>query len=85
MNGCRWYRRGECRLHRYGRRPSPGVCRICELHKTNRILGLGDLLRLVITPVVDRLPVLRRVTKKCGCQQRQEKLNRFVPLGFRHD
>jgi hypothetical protein len=83
--GCRWFRNGECRVHRHGRRPSPGVCRICELHGQNRILGIGDLLRLVITPVVDRLPVLRRVTKKCGCQQRQEKLNRFVPLGFRHD
>ena len=85
MNGCRWFRNSECRLHRYGRRPSPGVCRICELHRTNRIMGLGDIVRLVVTPLLNRVPIARRVTKGCRCQQRQEKLNQFVPLGFRHD
>jgi len=76
MNGCRWYRRGECRLHRHGRRPSHGVCRICELHKTNRILGLGDLVRLALSSV----PKFKKMKSGCGCQGRQNFLNKYVPL-----
>lgn len=76
MNGCRWYRRGECRLHRHGRRPSFGVCRICELHKTNRILGLGDLVRLALSSV----PKFKKMKSGCGCQGRQNFLNKYVPL-----
>lgn len=75
MNGCRWYRGGECLVVRYGDRPSPAVCRFCESRGTNRLLGLGDVLRLAF-----RRPARVLGVKSCRCAGRQAALNRYVPL-----
>jgi len=76
MNGCRWYRNSECRLNRYGSRPSLGVCNYCESKNYNRILGLGDLVRLALSFV----PKFKKMKSGCGCQDRQNFLNKYVPL-----
>ncbi|MCC7419945.1 MAG: hypothetical protein IT428_06680 [Planctomycetaceae bacterium] len=50
----------------------------------DRIRGLGDVLALVLHWCGIR-PVVKAVTKatgrSCGCQQRQDALNRLVPFG----
>lgn len=75
MTGCRYWRRGECRLVRHGRRPSAGVCRACESAGSNRILGLGDVVRLALSVV----PMLESARACGGCRRRQERLNRLAP------
>jgi len=71
-------------VQRHGRRPSPGVCHACEDDGTNRITGAGDVLRLILTPLADRLPSVARVRDCSGCQARQEALNRLVAIRWGH-
>lgn len=75
MIDCEFHRRGMCRLGRYGGRPSPGVCGVCQRSGRDRIEGAGDRLRLALHPV----HAAGLVPACGGCAKRQRRLNRAMP------
>lgn len=80
MIECRYLDEGVCRLNRFGARPSEGTCRHCQKGGHDRIKGAGDLVHLTIGPVAKRvLPLVR--SGKCGCSERQRKMNQMLPIG----
>lgn len=73
MTTCRHNINGYCRLNRYGGRPSPGACTMCQRVGHDRVAGIGDLVAMTLhsTPVVRDI-----VPKGCGgCAKRQRRLN----------
>lgn len=67
----------------YGPTPSAGVCRVCA-HYCGPDRGLGDTVHRVAraTGISRVVETVERVTGlPCGCPERRNRLNGFVPFG----
>ena len=59
-----------------------GRCISCQRLATDRIVGLGDVVALTInlTPAWRLKPLLKKGKKGCGCEKRQKRLNKAMPI-----
>ena len=59
-----------------------GRCLSCQRLATDRIIGLGDLVALTInlTPAWRLKSMFNKGSKGCGCDKRQRRLNKAVPI-----
>ena len=64
-----------CLLSRYDN-PTDEDCMQCQESGTNKVVGLGDR----IATAINKTPIRRIKPKDCGCRERQDKLNRLMPV-----
>lgn len=77
MNDCKYWSAGKCLLNKFDGSPDPLDCANCMAAGENKPQGLGDTL----ANLINKTPLRRLKKKGCGCNSRQEKLNRIVKYG----